>query len=706
MALIVPSLRAAKLRGNPENINVNNLLQYLLDCHATFVARNDVALNVILDIILLPNPQSQDPIMALPVILSIHEAYVTFGGKPLFNGLSFAIHQGEKICLVGKNGVGKTTLMHMITGTKDLDGGTRWQTAGSTIGYLQQHTEITPQQTVFDYIFSGLRPEKQNDIYLYMVEMVTEPFELDPTAKMGTLSGGQVRRAALARSLIEEPDVLLLDEPTNHLDLGATLWLEEYLKTYKGALLCISHDKTFLANISQKIFWLDRGNIRICPKGFGYFDEWSEMLLEQEERELRNRERSLAIEVEWASRGVKARRKRNMRRVADMQAERERLKADKSQFNRAIQKIEMQPIEDPAISSKIVVEFYKVSKVFGGEKEITSKNSEVGNDDGSNFIPAIGSKVILNKFNLRVMRGDRIGILGKNGSGKTSFLKLLLGEIEPDAGKIKLAKNIEISYFDQKRRDLDDDNTLWSTLCPTGGDHVDVFGKPRHVCGYLKDFMFDPKSVRDRVGTLSGGQKNRLMLAKILANPGNFLILDEPTNDLDMDTLEMLEEILSQYKGTLFVVSHDRDFLDQTVSKILAFEGNGKVEGFVGGYTDYLAATGLGNLEEVRSKKSEVRSKQNQPSTIEEKDVSDNTSNSPKKLSYKLQFELDNLPAKISTLEKELAELNHALSNPNLYMENPEEFDKSSRRLGRKQDELEAAELRWLELEEMRNNPV
>ncbi|NDB70021.1 MAG: ABC transporter ATP-binding protein, partial [Methylocystaceae bacterium] len=527
----------------------------------------------------------------------------------------------------------------MITGTKDLDGGKRWQANGSTIGYLQQHIDVVPEQTVYDYIFSGLRPEKQNDVYSYMVTMVTEPFELDHTAKMGNLSGGQVRRASLARSLVEEPDILLLDEPTNHLDLGATLWLEEYLKAYKGALLCISHDKTFLANISQKIFWLDRGNIRICPKGFGHFEEWSEMLLEQEERELRNRERSLAIEVEWASRGVKARRKRNMRRVAEMQAERERLKRDKSLFNKTMQKIELQPITDVEVSSKIVLEFYKVSKSFvdegfvcpplEGEQMRTKLEADVRIVGGKNIaddsphgspaahlLPLKGGmkeKVILNNFNLRVLRGDRIGILGKNGSGKTSFLKLLLGELEPDSGKIKLAKNVEISYFDQKRRDLDDDNTLWSTLCPGGGDHVDVFGKPRHVCGYLKDFMFDPKDARNRVGTLSGGQKNRLMLAKVLANPGSLLILDEPTNDLDMDTLDMLEEVLSHYKGTLFVVSHDRDFLDQTVTKILAFEGDGNVDGYIGGYSDYLEAKGMADRDAVMGSKKSGTANNNKP---------------------------------------------------------------------------------------------
>jgi ATP-binding cassette subfamily F protein uup len=632
--------------------------------------------------------------MPLPVVLSIHDAYVTFGGRPLFEQLSFSIHEGEKICLVGKNGAGKTTLMHMITGTKDLDGGTRWQANGTIIGYLQQHIDVVPEQKVYDYIFEGIRPEKQNDIYSYMVTMVTEPFELDPEAKMGTLSGGQVRRASLARSLVEEPDILLLDEPTNHLDLGATLWLEEYLRNYKGALLCISHDKTFLANISQKVFWLDRGAIRICPRGFGHFDEWSQMLLEQEERELRNRERSLAVEVEWASRGVKARRKRNMRRVADMQAERERLKKDKSLFNKAIQKIEMEPITDPEVSSKIVLEFYKVSKVFGRQGAAPSPLEGVAKE-----------KVILNGFNLRVLRGDRIGILGRNGSGKTSFLKLLLGELQPDSGKIKLTKNVQIAYFDQNRRELDDNNTLWSTLCPGGGDHVDVFGKPRHVCGYLKDFMFDPKDARNRVGTLSGGQKNRLMLAKVLANPGNLLILDEPTNDLDMDTLDMLEEVLSQYKGTLFVVSHDRDFLDQTVTKILAFEGDANVECHIGGYSDYLEAKGENkenkNQESRKSNGNESKNIKSKASASLNQDYK--IPDSKRKLSYKIQFELDNLPSKISNLEKELVHLNNILADYDLYMNNPELFDKSSRLLARKQIELEAAELRWLELDEMQN---
>jgi ATP-binding cassette subfamily F protein uup len=486
------------------------------------------------------------------VLLSIQDAFVTFGRTPLFEGLSFNIHEGNKICLVGKNGAGKTTLMHMITGTRELDGGKRTQLPGLSIGYLQQDVSPQSNQTVFEYIYSGLKPEKQVEEYEYMVEMMLEPFELHADDQMDMLSGGQLRRASLAHILVEEPDILLLDEPTNHLDLSAIEWLEDYLRSYRGTLLCISHDKTFLANITNKIFWLDRGNIRVCPKGFAHFDEWSEMLIDQEAREIAKREKLVAQEVAWASTGVKARRKRNVRRVEEMKIARDKLKSDKYSFNKMVSKIELEPPK-ASMASKIIAEFFKVGKSF--------------DDDGR-------EKKILEKFNLRVMKGDRIGILGKNGSGKTTFLKLLIGESKPDMGKIKLAKNLNISYFDQKREDLDLTTSLWENLCPGGGEYIDVGGKTRHVCGYLKDFLFDPKHAKDLVGTLSGGQRNRLMLAKVLANPGNCLILDEPTNDLDMDTLEMLEDILIKYDGTLFIVSHDRDFLDQTVTKILSFEGD------------------------------------------------------------------------------------------------------------------------------------
>ncbi len=612
--------------------------------------------------------------MAAPLALSVHDAYVTFGLKPPFEDLSFNIHEGDRICLVGKNGAGKTTLMQLITGARELDAGKRWQNPGTTIGYLTQDAAPRADMIVFDYIFSGLPLDKQTDDYRYMVDIMLEPLELRANDNVNNLSGGQVRRAALGRALVEEPDILLLDEPTNHLDLGAIEWLEEYLKGYRGTLLCVSHDKTFLANISDKIFWLDRGRIRVCPKGFGHFDEWSTMLLDQEARELAKRKKLVEQEVEWATKGVKARRKRNVRRVEEMQKAREELKRDKSLFNKTMKKMELEPLE-AAQASKIIAEFYKVTKNFGEGKD---------------------KKAILDKFNFRIVRGDRIGILGKNGSGKTTFLKLLIGELQPDMGTVKLAKNVEIAYFDQKRQDLKDEKSLWDTLCPQGGEYIEVGGKQRHVCSYLKDFLFDPKSAKDLVGTLSGGQKNRLMLAKVLANPGSFLILDEPTNDLDMDTLEMLEEMLSHYPGTLFVVSHDRDFLDQTVTKVLAFEGNGQVDGYIGGYSDYIIESG--KSKPVAPVKPEKAAKVKAPEptfTIRKPAV---------KLSYKMQFELDSLPEKITKLEGEIQELHHVLADPDLYNNNPDKFDAAMRRIANAEDELEKAELRWLELSEMQGN--
>ncbi len=609
--------------------------------------------------------------MATPLILSIQDAYVTFGGKPLFDSLSFTVHEGDKICLVGKNGAGKTTLMHMITGTKELDGGKRWEAPGTRVGYLHQEISVEEEVKLFDYIFQGLPEEKRTQDYEYMVEMVCEPLELNENDLMGKLSGGQLRRAALARALVEEPDILLLDEPTNHLDLGAIEWLEEYLKSYRGALLCVSHDKTFLKNISDKVFWLDRGNIRVCPKGYTHFDQWSEMLLEQERRELENRQKIVSQEQDWANKGIKARRKRNIRRLEQMKIARDKLKSDKSLFNKTMRKIELEPLS-AAESSKIVAEFYRVCKSFSDGDE---------------------QKIILDKFNIRIMKGDRIGLLGKNGSGKTSFLKLLVGELSVDGGKVKLSKNVEFSYFDQKRKDLNPKHSLRKTLCPNGGDYINVNGKDRHVCGYLKDFMFDPKAANDAVSTLSGGQKNRLMLAKILANPGSFLILDEPTNDLDMDTLEMLEEMLIHYPGTLLVVSHDRDFLDQTVSKIIAFEGGGEIEGYIGGYSDYLAAKNPKNI------KQEV--------VITTPNKSSDTGNSPtkaNKLTYKLQYELDNLPVKIEQLEEEVLTLQERLNDPMLYQTDPDTFSQISKRIGIAGNELKEAETRWLELEEMRQS--
>ena len=623
--------------------------------------------------------------MASSLILSVQDGSISFGEKTIFDGLSFNIHEGDKISLVGKNGSGKTTLMNIITGERDMDSGERWVLQGTTIGYLQQEVTPLPGQTVYDFVFQQLKKEGVEEENRYKVDMVIQPLELDPEDRMDMLSGGQLRRAALARALVEEPDILLLDEPTNHLDLDVIEWLEQYLQRYSGALLCVSHDKAFLANISNKIFWLDRTKMRVAPKGFAEFDEWSTMLLEQEERELQNRQKALDIEIEWGSRGVKARRKRNVRRLALMQEERARLKKDKSAYRQMMRRVQLGEMDMDELGSRLVAEYFKVDKKFVS-------------DDGR-------EKLILNKFSIRIQKGDRIGILGKNGSGKTTFLRMLIGEMKPDMGKVKLAKDMTFSYFDQKRRDLVPEDTVKHVLCPQGGEYLKVMDKTRHVVGYLRDFLFDASMVDQRVSTLSGGQKNRLLLAKVLANPKSLLILDEPTNDLDMDTLDMLEEILSQYPGTLIVVSHDRDFLDQTVSKILAFEGDGKIHGYMGGYTDYLEAKrrrlseGYDDDDFLAFQEPKARPR---PAPAQSNAPKSDAPKVYKRLTYKLQYELDNLPGKMEGLQKEIEDLERILDDAELFTRDRSSFDTASKRLAEARGELESSELRWLELEDMR----
>jgi ATP-binding cassette subfamily F protein uup len=614
--------------------------------------------------------------MSEQLILSLNDAGVTLSGKVIFEGLGLNIHSRSRVALVGRNGAGKTTLMQMITGDRELDEGQRWTVQGLSVGYMQQ--DITPkaEQSVFDYTFGGLTEVSKIEAQDYKVDMILMPLGLDPEAMMTDLSGGQLRRACLARALVEEPDLLLLDEPTNHLDLEGIEWLEGYLNNYSGTLLCVSHDKTFLSNITNRIFWVDRGGVRVCTRGFKYFDEWSGVLLEQEAREIKNREKAVQHEVEWASRGVKARRKRNVRRVGLMKEARAKLMADKSAFRNMMARMDV-PMIEAEKTSKICAEFFKVHMAY---------------DD----------KIILDGFNLRVTRGDRIGILGKNGSGKSTFLKLLIGEIDAQQGKVKRQKNVRVSYFDQKRADLDPLATIKETLCTNGGEHIVVQGKSRHVCGYMKDFLFDPARVDDKVMHFSGGQKNRLMLAKILADPGEFLILDEPTNDLDMDTLDMLEEILVNYTGTLFVVSHDRDFLDQVVTKVLAFEGDGKVEGYIGGYSDYVIARD--NAEKRKNKtstdKADEKSKTKSAAPAIEASAAEPVKRK-EKLSFKIQFELDNLPQKIADLEEEITSLSNKMKDADFYSRDPEGFMDATKALDKAELRLERAENRWLELDEM-----
>ena len=613
--------------------------------------------------------------MSSQLLFSIKEASVIYKEAPVFQDLSLNIHQSKRIALIGKNGAGKSTIMNIISGVKDLDEGEKWEEPGVTIGYLGQEFDFKDTETVFDFIFSNILGEER-ELYKYKVNIIADALSLEINKKMNMLSGGQLRRAGIARALVEEPDILLLDEPTNHLDLNIISWLEQYLNNYKGSLLCISHDKRFLENITNQVFWLDRGKLKVSPKGFKFFDEWSSMLLDQEARELKRRKQIVAEEVIWASRGVKARVKRNVNRLNKVKQMREKLKADESLFRQATKKITLEPTKDIETNSKVIAEFFKVYKEFKEDNNTLN---------------------ILNGFNLRIKRGDRIGIIGPNGTGKTTFLRLILNELNADKGSIKVNKNIELSYFDQNRSDLKPRDTLKDVMVPNGGDYIEVRGKMRHVYGYLKDFMFDPSEILETVSTLSGGQKNRLKLAKVLANPKSCLILDEPTNDLDMETLDMLGEILMSYKGTLLLVSHDRDFLDQTVTKILSFEGNGVVEETIGGYSDYLtfkkSSKGQSN---IINNQNNLNKKSKQKSEIVE--VKNN-----RKLTYKLEFELKNLPAKITSKEEEIKNYNHRLSDPDFYLNEPELFNEVTKKLELAKKDLEDFETRWLELEEIKN---
>ena len=613
--------------------------------------------------------------MPSQLIFSIKDAMVRFKETPVFKDLTLNIHQGKRIALIGKNGAGKSTIMNIISGNKILDDGDKWIEPGVTVGYLGQEFKFKEDETVFDFIFSNIDGEER-ELHQYKVDIIAEALDLQVNKNMKMLSGGQLRRAGIARAFVEEPDILLLDEPTNHLDLNIINWLEQYLNKYKGSILCISHDKRFLENTTNQVFWLDRGKLKVSPKGFKFFDEWSAMLLDQEERELKRRKQIVAEEVSWASRGVKARVKRNINRLSRVKQMREKLKSDESSYRQVTKKIIFQPIKDFDNNSKVIAEFYKVYKEF----EENGKPLK-----------------ILNGLNLRIKRGDRIGIIGKNGSGKTTFLKLILNKLSPDNGSIKINKNMEFSYFDQNRSDLKPNDTIKDVMAPNGGDYVEVRGKMRHIYGYLKDYMFDSSVILESVSTLSGGQKNRLKLAKILANPKSCLILDEPTNDLDMETLDMLGEILMSYEGTLLLVSHDRDFLDQIVTKILSFEGDGIIDETIGGYSDYITSKLSNNNQNTENKV--VKYNNNilkQKEDFEEPEIKN-------KLTFKLEFELKNLPLKIKNLEEQIIQFNKKLSDPNFYKKDTDAFIEMTEKLELAKSDLEYYETRWLELEEKKS---
>ncbi|MHA1538848.1 MAG: ABC-F family ATP-binding cassette domain-containing protein [Alphaproteobacteria bacterium] len=616
-------------------------------------------------------------------ILSLHEIALSIADKELFHGVSAHIRRGEKICLVGRNGAGKTSLFRLITGEMDFQGGERWLEPGIKIGYLPQEEKMDLSLTVLEFVMLGMQDNdagsEENE---YLAESIIGHLKLNKDQQIKYLSGGQRRRAALGRSLVEEPDILLLDEPTNHLDIETIEWLEAYLKKYRGAVLCVSHDRAFLKNVFRKTFWLDQKKIRTRNKGYEGFEEWVMDIREQELREMRNLNKKIEDE---SSKRISARRTRNERRLRELQEMRAKLKVDKAAFNQTMNTISLAPAE-PKLAAKIVAEFKKISKSF-----IDEKGEE---------------KVILKDFHLRILKKDRFGILGKNGTGKTTFLKMLTKELVPDSGRLFLNKKLQISYADQNRNIIDLKKTLWENLCPSGGDRVFLANSNVHVVGYLKKFMFDPRQAKDLAGTLSGGQMNRLMLAKVLADPGDMLILDEPTNDLDMDTLDMLEDILNNYTGTVFIVSHDRDFLDRTVNKTLVFEGDGKIEPVIGGWTDYLLQVGRTTLVKKKNNKAERAAEEAAQKALKEKESVVNAvpvlPQKPKRLTYKYQRELDHLPAQIDKLSASIADYKEQLSDPQFYLNDADGFMQVSDDLNAAEELRTFKEERWLELEAMK----
>ena len=597
--------------------------------------------------------------MVSDLIFSLREVEVKFGKKIIFENLDLNIHKADMIALVGKNGVGKSTLMKIVSGEQDLDNGTVWNLPSLKVSYFNQKFTKLNVKKVADS-FENLVNENNK----HYIDIFCENLNLNKNLSINSLSGGQKRKVHLIKSLLIDFDILLLDEPTNHLDLECIQWLEKFLKDINKTIICVSHDRTFLSNFTNKVFWLDRGNLRVSPKGFKNFDKWSEELLDQEYRELKNRKQFVNLELEWANKGVKARVKRNEKRLKRAKELKFQLEKDEASYRSAIKSLKPQIAKKSIDQSRFIAEYIEVAIKYPEQKNYVFQN-----------------------LSLKINRNDRIGLLGNNGTGKSTFLKTLLNEVAISSGKLKLKKNLEFSYFDQMRNDLNGRKSIKDILVPTGGDYLKVQGAERHVCSYVKDFHFDPKNVNHTIQTLSGGEQNRLLLAKVLANPKTGLILDEPTNDLDLETLDLLTEMLSNYNGTLLIVSHDRDFLDQTVNKILSFNDNGEVNLFMGGYSDYL--------------KSQTEQKNKNRTDKNKKNTKINFKN---KLSYKYQYELKELPKKINLIQEELINFSKELKDTNLYVNNYERYLEITNKMEILNNDLQINETRWLEVLEIEEN--
>jgi ABC transport system ATP-binding/permease protein len=584
---------------------------------------------------------------ASPPIAMLREARLTFGGRPLFSDIGLAVARGERVALVGANGSGKSTILRVLAGIMELDGGTRFVQPGLSVGVLAQEPDFSGFASLADFVAADGAPA-------HRVAALLDRLGLDRVRDPEGLSGGESRRAALARSLAGDPDLLLLDEPTNHLDLPTIEWLEELLLGFSGAIMFVSHDRAFLTRLSTKVLWLDRGRLHELDAGFAEFDRWSKELIEHEEREADRLDKRIATETYWYLRGVTARRSRNEGRRRRLQA----LRAERARRivrpGRALLASEAAPV-----GGQLVIEAEDVSKRFG-------------------------DRVLLDDFSTRILRGDRIGIVGANGVGKTTLLKILLGELPPDSGRLRHGTNLIPGYLDQRRAPLQEDATLWQTLAPEGGDSIMVRGVQKHVVGYLREFLFDERQALMPVSRLSGGERARLLLARLFASASNLLVLDEPTNDLDLDTLDLLEEVLADYDGTVLLVSHDRDFLDRLVSSVIVMAGDGSAIEHAGGYSD------LPRLAPAKPAATKPAAK------LQPRPARRTTA----RLGFNEQRELASLPTEIERLLAEIAKAEAELAAPAQRDRNA--IAGIAERLAAARDRLGAAEERWLELEARR----
>ena len=593
--------------------------------------------------------------MSSQVYLSLNECNLAFGKKKIFENISLSIHYNDRIAIVGKNGAGKTTLFNIINRIKEIDSGELWINPKITLSFLQQRGEKKDLK-IFDYLSKFI--DSKNE---YFIEKVCDELKLHKEENVLSLSGGMLRKLNLASVIINDPDLLMLDEPTNHLDIESIKWLEKYLTDqFKGAFLVVSHNRSFLKNITNKVFWLDRRTVKVSPKGFSDFDKWKKKQIDLEERELENKKRFLAEEISWLSKGVTARRKRNQRRkdnIFNLKADYEK---QRSEFIKSISKPNLRILENQDQGPNVLINFHNVNKSF--------HNSELGKE-----------KVILKDFNYKFMKGERLGIIGKNGSGKSTFLNLITNNKLIDTGSIKIKKNINFSFFDQSGSQFKDQDSIKENMIPGGGDFIDVAGKKIHICGYLKNFLFEPKSVDKKVSLLSGGERNRLLLAKLLAAPKEILILDEPTNDLDIETIDLLIDFLKKYKGGVIVASHDMDFIDKVAQKFLLMDGNGEFE--ISLKKDFLINNKklFNDTESFLNKGTNIKEKKNKPVSIDKM--------------------IKKILGKIENQEKLILDLSQKLE------ENTEKFDYSKNQdlidnMNKAQKNLKELEQEWFELEE------